>query len=120
MAAAGRQRVSAACKHMLYATGAEPTANLKAPRGQELLKALAKKVDVLVENFAARVMERLGLGYNVLRPLNPRLIDTTVETSLYDAAVGALLGLKPTELAVLQEQGIICGEATGPARRRRH
>jgi crotonobetainyl-CoA:carnitine CoA-transferase CaiB-like acyl-CoA transferase len=78
-----------------------------------LLKELAKKVDVLVENFAAAVMERLGLGYNVLRPLNPRLIYTTVETSLYDAAVGALLGLKPTELAVLQRYHLRGGDWPG-------
>ncbi|MEW6301718.1 MAG: CoA transferase, partial [Thermodesulfobacteriota bacterium] len=53
------------------------TLNVKAPRGQELLKELVKRVDVLVENFAVGVMERLGLGYSVLRPLNPRLIYAT-------------------------------------------
>ena len=50
------------------------TLNLKTPRGVELLKAMALRGDVLVENFAPGAMERLGLGYEVLREINPRLI----------------------------------------------
>jgi crotonobetainyl-CoA:carnitine CoA-transferase CaiB-like acyl-CoA transferase len=48
--------------------------NLKAPRGIELLKALARKADVLLENFAPGVMERLGVGADILMADNPRLI----------------------------------------------
>jgi CoA:oxalate CoA-transferase len=50
------------------------TLNLKAPRGQELFKELVKQFDIVVENFAAGVMDKLGLGYEVLKGLNPRLI----------------------------------------------
>ena len=38
------------------------TLNLKNPKGLEMAKSLAAKSDVLVENFATGVMERLGLG----------------------------------------------------------
>ena len=48
--------------------------DLKQPRGKELFLALVEKADVLIENFAAGVMDRLGLGYDVLSKLNPRLI----------------------------------------------
>lgn len=48
--------------------------NLKHPRGQEILKALVRGADVLVENFRPGVMDRLGLGPAVLRAENPRLI----------------------------------------------
>jgi CoA:oxalate CoA-transferase len=48
--------------------------NLKAERGRELLIELARKSDVLVENFAPSVMPRLGLGADVLMKANPRLI----------------------------------------------
>jgi CoA:oxalate CoA-transferase len=48
--------------------------NLKAPEGREILLRLAEGADVLVENFAAGVMDRLGLGRDVLRARNPRLI----------------------------------------------
>ena len=48
--------------------------DLKQPRGKEIFLALVAQADVLIENFAAGVMERLGLGYDVLSKLNPRLI----------------------------------------------
>ncbi len=50
------------------------TLNLKHPRGKEILKDLVRKVDILVENFATGVMDQLGLGYEALREINPRLI----------------------------------------------
>jgi len=48
--------------------------NLKTERGQELLLELGRTADVLVENFAPAVMPRLGLGPDVFRKVNPRLI----------------------------------------------
>ena len=50
------------------------TLNLKAPEGRELLKKLAKRSDVLLENFRAGTMEKLGLGYATLAKVNPRLV----------------------------------------------
>ena len=46
----------------------------KTPEGLAILKGLVKKVDVLVENYAPGVIGRLGLGYNVVSELNPRLV----------------------------------------------
>jgi CoA:oxalate CoA-transferase len=48
--------------------------DLKSAKGKEILLELAKKADVLVENFAVGVMDKLGLGAEVLKALNPRLI----------------------------------------------
>jgi CoA:oxalate CoA-transferase len=50
------------------------TLNLKDARGVVLLKQLAAKGDVLLENFAPGVMDRLGVGWSVLHEINPRLI----------------------------------------------
>jgi crotonobetainyl-CoA:carnitine CoA-transferase CaiB-like acyl-CoA transferase len=50
------------------------TLNLKAPEGRDIVKSLARKSDVLLENFRTGTMEKLGLGYTVLSKLNPRLI----------------------------------------------
>ncbi|HDJ21911.1 MAG TPA: CoA transferase, partial [Candidatus Bathyarchaeota archaeon] len=50
------------------------TLNLKKPEGRELFKGLVAKSDVLLENFRPGTMERLGLGYEELRRVNPRLI----------------------------------------------
>jgi crotonobetainyl-CoA:carnitine CoA-transferase CaiB-like acyl-CoA transferase len=50
------------------------TLNLKAPQGRDLLKRLAKKSDVVLENFRTGTMEKLGLGFKTLSKINPRLI----------------------------------------------
>ena len=50
------------------------TLNLKAPEGVDILKRLAAKSDVLLENFRTGTMEKLGLGYATLSQENPRLI----------------------------------------------
>jgi alpha-methylacyl-CoA racemase len=48
--------------------------NLKDERGQEVLLRLIEDHDVVVESFRPGVMDRLGVGYDVLRGRNPRLI----------------------------------------------
>jgi crotonobetainyl-CoA:carnitine CoA-transferase CaiB-like acyl-CoA transferase len=50
------------------------TLNLKSTRGIEILKALVRKADVLLENFAPGVMDKLGVGANALMQENPRLV----------------------------------------------
>ncbi len=44
------------------------------PKGQDILRKLVKKVDVLVENFSPGTIARLGFGYDVVKDLNPRII----------------------------------------------
>ncbi len=48
--------------------------NLKDPRGLEIARQLAASADVVVENFRAGTMDKLGLGYETLAARNPRLI----------------------------------------------
>ncbi len=48
--------------------------NLKDPRGVELVKNLAKQADIFCENFAPGAIERLGLGPDVIRAINPGII----------------------------------------------
>ncbi len=50
------------------------TVNLKDPKGLQLVKDLAKQADVMVENFAPGAIERLGLGHDVIRAINPSII----------------------------------------------
>jgi len=50
------------------------TLNLKEERAKEIFKELVKKADILVENFKPGTMKKLGLDYEVLKAINPRLI----------------------------------------------
>lgn len=80
--------------------------DLKHPRGVELVKALARQSDVVVENFRPGVAARLGLGHETLRAENARLVYCSISgfghaglpqySSLpgYDAVVQGLAGLQ--------------------------
>jgi crotonobetainyl-CoA:carnitine CoA-transferase CaiB-like acyl-CoA transferase len=48
--------------------------DLKAPEGMAVIKDLAAKCDILIENYRPGVMDRLGLGYEALSAINPKLI----------------------------------------------
>ncbi|HMV49465.1 MAG TPA: CaiB/BaiF CoA-transferase family protein, partial [Blastocatellia bacterium] len=50
------------------------TLNLKHPAGREIFMKLAAEADVVVEGFRPGVMDRLGIGYDCLKTVNPRLI----------------------------------------------
>ena len=50
------------------------TLNLKHPDGLQVLKALLADADILIENFRPGVLEKLGLGWDVLHALNPKLV----------------------------------------------
>jgi CoA:oxalate CoA-transferase len=59
---------------MLNANKRNISLNLKSPEGMKVLKKLAAKADVLIENYAPGVLDRLGVGYSVLSAINPRLV----------------------------------------------
>lgn len=50
------------------------TLNLKEPEGKEIFKEIVKKADVVLENYRPGTMEKLGLGYDVLKEVNPGII----------------------------------------------
>jgi formyl-CoA transferase len=59
---------------MLNSNKLSATLNLKMERGRELLFEMVKRADVLLENFAPGTMDRLGVGWDKLRHVNPRLV----------------------------------------------
>jgi CoA:oxalate CoA-transferase len=77
--------------------------NLKTPRDKEMLLALVRAADVLVENYRPGTLENLGLGCDVLQRENPRLIYASVSgfghtgpwapRPAYDMIVQALAGM---------------------------
>src|SRR5882724_4244071 len=60
--------------HMFNANKKSLAIDLKSPRGVHLVKEMLKKADVTVENMAPGTIERLGLGYDEVKKLNPGII----------------------------------------------
>ena len=60
--------------HQFNANKKSVTLNLKSPRGLEIVRALLKKADVTIENMAPGTIERLGLGYDEVKKINPGII----------------------------------------------
>ena len=50
------------------------TLNLKDPEAKEIFKEMVKKADIVIENYRPGTMEKLGLGYDVLKEVNPAII----------------------------------------------
>jgi crotonobetainyl-CoA:carnitine CoA-transferase CaiB-like acyl-CoA transferase len=79
------------------------TLNLKSQPGKEIFKRLVTLSDILVENYRVGTMEKMGLGYEVLKEINPRLIYCSVSgyghtgplrhKAGYDVIVSAEAGL---------------------------
>ncbi|CUB01832.1 CoA-transferase family III [Comamonas thiooxydans] len=50
------------------------TLNLKSPQAGAIYRELARRADVVVENFASGTADRIGIGYEATRAINPRII----------------------------------------------
>ena len=54
------------------------TLNLKCTEGREIFMTMAKKADVITQNFRVGVVDRLGIGYEAIKEINPRIIYASV------------------------------------------
>ena len=86
--------------------------DFKHPKSRELLRKLAAKSDVVVENFSPGVMARAGLGYDDLRKLNPRLIMCSISFAGQTGPLSAKPGYDYIAQALSGITGII-GEPDG-------
>ena len=87
--------------------------DLKSEAGRDLFLRLADEADIIVENFRPGTMERLGLGYDDLKPTNPRLIYAKVSGYGSDGPSSHKRGF---DLILQAEAGLlsITGEEDGP------
>jgi crotonobetainyl-CoA:carnitine CoA-transferase CaiB-like acyl-CoA transferase len=90
--------------------------DLKEPDGKAQFLALVKDADILVENFRPGTLDRLGLGWEVLRDLNPRLIYAAISGF---GQTGPLRDKGGFDLMTQAMSGLmaVCGEADGPPHR---
>jgi crotonobetainyl-CoA:carnitine CoA-transferase CaiB-like acyl-CoA transferase len=89
--------------------------DLKQPRGTDLIKALAAKVDVVVENFAPGVMKRMGLGYDALLAVNPRLVMCSISLAGQTGPLSQKPGYDYTGAAYAGITGLAGEPDRGPA-----
>ena len=83
------------------------TLNLKHDEGRALFRDLARRADVLVENFAPGVLERLGIGAAALREANPRLVVCSISGFGQD---GPYRQLPAYDIVVQAMSGMMAGE----------
>ena len=90
--------------------------NLKDPKGLALFKRLAESADIVVENFKAEVKHRLGVDYDSLRAINPRLIYASISGFGQDGPYGDRAGV---DQVIQGMSGLmsITGFADGPPTR---
>ncbi len=87
------------------------TLDLKAAEDREVLLALVKKADVLVENFRTGVLDRLGLGFASLQKLNPRLVILSITGFGHDGPEGGRAGY---DQIAQGEAGLMSLTGSGP------
>jgi crotonobetainyl-CoA:carnitine CoA-transferase CaiB-like acyl-CoA transferase len=83
--------------------------DLEKPRGAELLRKLAASVDVIVESFTPGYLDSLGLGYEALAEINPRLIMTSITPF---GQTGPYAGYKGAEIVTYATSGIMAISGT--------
>jgi len=86
--------------------------DMKSPQGLEIVRELAAKADVVVENFRAGTADRLGVGWEALRAVNPRLIYCSISGYGQTGPDATRPGY---DFVMQAESGLmaITGEATG-------
>jgi alpha-methylacyl-CoA racemase len=90
------------------------TCDLRSDGGRDLLRDLAATADVLVESFRPGVMDRLGLGYPVLREVNPRLVYAAISGYGADSPYADRAGHDINYLGYAGALSVTGDPATGP------
>lgn len=84
---------------MLNSNKRSVTLDLKSDAGRAMLLAMIGRFDVFVENFGPGVIERLGLGWDVVKTLNPRMIYAQIKGFAPDGPLGDYLAFDMTAQA---------------------
>jgi crotonobetainyl-CoA:carnitine CoA-transferase CaiB-like acyl-CoA transferase len=92
------------------------TLDLQKPEAREIIRRLVAEADVVMENFRPRVMDRLGLGYEDLRKINPKLIYAAVSGFGHTGPDSAEAGYDGKIQAMSGIMSITGHEETGPVR----
>jgi len=87
--------------------------NLKTEKGRQIFYKLAKQADVIVEGFRPGAVDRLGIGYQKIKEINPRIIYCSISGYGQDGPYNQMAGHDITYVSTGGALGII-GEKDGP------
>ncbi|MFZ5632180.1 MAG: CaiB/BaiF CoA transferase family protein [Bacillota bacterium] len=93
------------------------TLDIQSEKGKEIYKELVKHADVVVENFAPKTIEKLGLGYDVVKEINPKIIYAAISGFGRLKEFKGIYSERPAFDPVIQAMGGIMeliGEEDGP------
>jgi crotonobetainyl-CoA:carnitine CoA-transferase CaiB-like acyl-CoA transferase len=88
------------------------TLNLKSPHGLTIYRELAKRADVVIENYSSGTADRIGIGYKATREINPRI----VYCSISGFGAGTMVGRRALDVVIQAASGMMLasGEQGGP------
>src|SRR6202035_2286837 len=92
------------------------TLNLKHPRAREVFSDLARKADLVVENFTPGTLDELGAGYEAVRQVNPRVVYCSISGFGSDAGPGSPKALDTVIQALSGIMYVSGGEDDPPVR----
>jgi len=88
------------------------TLNLKTPQALEIYREMARHADIVVENYASGTADRLGIGYEATRAINPRIVYCAVS----GFGAGVMPGRKALDIVIQAASGmmLVSGSQDGP------
>ncbi|WP_151447665.1 CaiB/BaiF CoA transferase family protein [Lacisediminimonas profundi] len=89
--------------------------NLKTPEGRKIFLELAAKADVVFEQFRPGVVDRLGIGYDAVREVNPKIVYVSLSGFGQDSPLRDVVAHDPNYLAVSGVLGLLGRRGEAPA-----
>jgi len=87
-------------QHAMHRNKLGVTLNVATPEGLEIARRLVKETDVVAENFSAGTMDRLGLGYEELSRINPKLVMISISATGQTGPMQSAVSLNPIAIAL--------------------
>ena len=87
-------------QHAMHRNKLGVTLNVTTPEGLEIARRLVAEIDVVADNFSAGTMDRMGMGYEDLRKINPKLVMVSISATGQTGPMHSAVSLNPIAVAL--------------------